>query len=455
VVFQHPAKALMNHRVSRRHFIATAAMTAGGLALAGCRTARPRRLAANEKLNIAMIGTANRAREDLNGVQQENIIALCDIDDRFLAAAHQRFPAARTYNDFRKMLEQRDIDAVVIGTADHTHALATAAALRLGKHVYCEKPLTHTVYEARTITRLAARNKHLATQMGTQIHATSNYRRVVELVQSGAIGEVAECHVWCEKTLKNSERPIDTPPVPAGLLWDLWLGPAPARPYHPAYLPKTWRHWWDFGEGILGDMACHYVDLPFWALKLEHPLTIEAEGPPIHPETTPEWLIVRHQFPARGKSPPVRLTWYDGGRRPEIFSRNLESWYFGKKPPEEAPRVNWPNGILFVGNKGMLIADYGRHKLLPEAKFEGFQPPAPFIAESIGHHAEWIKACKTGSPTTCHFGYAGPLTEAVLLGNVAYRTGEKLQWDAAGCKVKNSRQAASYLRTEYTRGWTL
>src|SRR5438552_2691748 len=257
----------MSHTFSRRQFLSTTALATAGLSVTGCRTARPRKLSANEKLNIAMIGTANRAREDLRGVQEENIVALCDIDDNFLAAAKEKFPAARTYNDFRKLLQQRDIDAVVVATADHTHAVATAAALRLGKHVYCEKPLTHTVYEARAVAKLAARNKHLATQMGTQIHATSNYRRVVELVQSGAIGAVRECHVWCEKSLANSDRPRSTPPIPPNLHWDLWLGPAHARPYHPAYLPKTWRHWWDFGEGILGDMACHYMDLPFWALK--------------------------------------------------------------------------------------------------------------------------------------------------------------------------------------------
>jgi predicted dehydrogenase len=445
----------MNDRFSRRKFLSATALAAGGVVIGGCRTAPPRRLSANEKLNIAVIGTANRAREDLNGVQQENIVALCDIDDRFLAPMKQRFPAARTYNDFRRMLEQPDIDAVVVGTADHVHAVATAAALRLGKHVYCEKPLTHTVYEARTIARLAAQHKNLATQMGTQIHATSNYRRVVELVQSGAIGDVTECHVWCEKSLANSERPWEMPPIPPGLHWDLWLGPTPARPYHPAYLPKTWRHWWDFGEGILGDMACHYMDLAFWGLKLNHPLTIEAEGPPIHPETTPEWLIVRYEFPDRGELPPVKLTWYDGGKRPEIFQRDLESWYYGGKRPQNSKQPNWPNGVLFVGRKGMLIADYGNHKLLPESKFEAFHPPAPFIPESIGHHVEWVKACKTGSGTTCNFGYAAALTETVLLGNVAYRAGQKLEWDAAALKVRNSRQAMNYLRTEYRKGWAL
>ncbi|HVV00443.1 MAG TPA: Gfo/Idh/MocA family oxidoreductase, partial [Verrucomicrobiae bacterium] len=237
---------------TRRQFLQTAALAAVGASFTGCRSvANPRRLSANEKLNIGVIGTANRAHEDILGVEGENIVALCDIDDRLLATARQKFPQARVYNDFRRLIDSSDIDAVVIATTDHTHAVATSAALRSGKHVYCEKPLTHTVHEARTIARLAAKNPRLATQLGTQIHAKTNYRRAVELVQSGAIGPVSEVHVWCERTLGTGDRPREMPPVPEGLHWDLWLGPAPARPYNPAYLPKTWRHWWDFGEGIL------------------------------------------------------------------------------------------------------------------------------------------------------------------------------------------------------------
>lgn len=430
----------MNRQSSRREFIQTAALAAAGVWMTGCQTA-PRKLSANEKLNIGIIGTNNRARADLSAVAGENIVALCDIDDTFLAAVKGKFPQAKTYNDFRKLLEQKDIDAVVVGTADHTHAVATAAALRLGKHVYCEKPLTHTVFEARTIANLAKKHKRQATQMGTQIHAGENYRRAVELLQTGAIGSVRECHVWCEKSLANSDRPSDTPPIPSNLHWDLWLGPAPARPYHPSYLPKVWRHWWDFGEGILGDMACHYMDLAFWALKLKFPQTIEAEGPAVHPETTPEWLIVHYEFPARKDLPPVKVTWYDGGKRPHLV--------------EEGKTPDWANGVLFVGDKGMLIADYGRRKLLPEAQFADFQPPTPFIPNSIGHHLEWLHACKTGSPTTCNFGYAGALTETVLLGNVAYRTGVKLEWDAAALKVENSEQAMNFVHREYRKGWEL
>src|SRR5436190_20453602 len=222
-------------RLNRREFLQSGAMGLAGISVAGCQTNRPtpRRLSANDKLNVAVMGTAHRAGENIRGIEQENIVAICDIDEQFLAAAREKFPAAKKYIDFRELLEQRDIDAVVVSTADHCHAVATAAALQLGKHVYCEKPLTHTVHEARTIARLAARNKQLATQMGTQIHATDNYRRVVELVKSGAIGRVSECHVWCEKTLANSERPAAMPPMPTHIHWDLWLGPAPARPYHP------------------------------------------------------------------------------------------------------------------------------------------------------------------------------------------------------------------------------
>jgi predicted dehydrogenase len=431
----------MSTRFTRRRFLGVSSTLAAGVWLGGCTTAQgPRRLSANEKLNIGVIGTANRAREDISGVQNENIVALCDVNDTFLAAAQEKFPAARTCSDFRKLLEQKDVDAVVVACADHTHAVATAMALRIGKHVYCEKPLTHTVYEARAIAKLAAKHKHQATQMGTQIHARDNYRRVVELVQSGAIGAISEVHVWCEKSLGTADRPTDMQPVPTDLHWDLWLGPAPARPYHSTYVPKTWRHWWDFGEGILGDMACHYMDLPFWALGLKYPETIEAEGPPVHPETTPPWLIVRYHFPAGKHHGPLPLTWYDGGKRPELADKL---------------KLDWRNGVLFVGSKGMLVADYGRRKLLPEAQFAGFEPPAPFISNSVGHHQEWINACKTGSPTTCNFAYGSVLTETVLLGNVAYRTGQRLEWDGPHLKVKNTAQAGNYLGTEYRGGWEL
>jgi predicted dehydrogenase len=392
----------------------------------------------NEKLNIGVIGTANQARFSIDHVKGENIVAVCDIDENYLKKAAKDFPTAKTYTDWRKLFDQKDIEAVVVATPDHTHAPATAAALHLGKHVYCEKPLTHTVYEARIIADLAMKAK-VATQMGTQIHAGSNYRRVVELIQAGAIGPVHEVHTWVGKGWGGGERPKEEEKIPPQIHWDFWLGPAPARPYNHVYLPANWRRWWDFGGGTIADMACHHVDLPFWALKLRAPSTIEAEGPPVHPETCPLGLIVHYEFPKRDNLPPVKLTWYDGDKVPKVLHG-----------------INVPgSGNLFVGEKGMLVADYDQHKLFPEAAFAGYVPPPKTIPDSIGHHAEWLLACKTGSPTTCSFDYSGALTETVLLGNVAYRTGQKLEWDPSSMKATNCAAADPYLRKEYRSGWTL
>ncbi|HZV36067.1 MAG TPA: Gfo/Idh/MocA family oxidoreductase [Verrucomicrobiae bacterium] len=432
--------ALKESSLTRRNFLRQTALTTTALWL-GSQVSRAKISSPSNRLNIGIIGTANRAQANIAGVSSENIVALCDIDDHYLSAAAERFPRAKTYNDFRKLLERKDIDAVVVSTADHTHAVATIGALQSGRHVYCEKPLAHTVSEARLVSKIAAHHPHLATQMGTQIHAGKNYRRVVELVQCGAIGNVTECHVWCDKSWGGEGRPVGRPPVPAYLHWDLWLGPAPERAYNPDYLPKNWRRWWDFGNGTLGDMGCHYMDLAHWALDLHHPLTVEAEGPELNPDTTPAWLIVRYQYESRASKSPIDVTWYDGGKRPELLAR-------GKI-------FNWKNGVLFVGDKGMLLADYEHHHLLPESDFRGFAPPPPTIPDSIGHHKEWIQACKTGSPTTCNFGYSGALSEAVLLGNVAYRAGRKLEWDSLSLNAKNCREASNYIQREPRRGWII
>jgi predicted dehydrogenase len=429
----------MGHSISRRTFLKTSLLTTAGFWV-GTNLGLARKPSANEKLNIGVVGTINRARANISAVRNENIVAICDIDDHLLAAAQANFPKAKTYSDFRRMLSQRDLDAVVISTPDHTHAVATMAALKSGRHVYCEKPLAHDVFEARTVTNAAAKYK-LATQMGIQIHATANYRRVVELIEQEAIGPVKEVHVWSERVWSGGGRPLETPPVPSGLHWDLWLGPAPQRPYHAGYQPKDWRRWWDFGGGTLGDMGCHFMDLPFWALKLRAPTTIEAEGPPVHPETTPAWLLVRYQFPARGPLPAIQLTWYNGGKQPELV--------------KEANLPQWSNGVLFVGSKGMLLADYNRRLLLPEKDYAGFEPPARYLPDSIGHHAEWIAACKGRAPALCNFGYSGPLTETILLGNVAYRSGSRLEWDSDAGKVINTRAADLFLRRKYRRGWKL
>jgi len=434
----------MTRPIDRRGFLKQSAAVVGASPIVGSRLfgapAILRPGSANERLNIGIIGTANRASENINGVKGENIVAVCDIDDGYLAHAKEQFPAAQAFTDFRKLMDLNKLDAVVVSTPDHMHVPATVAALKRGKHVYCEKPLSHSVWESRYATKLAAEKK-LATQLGTQIHATDNYRRVVEHIRAGAIGKVNEVHVWVGKTWSGGERPKDEPPVPAGIHWDQWVGPAPMRPYHPAYMPGNWRRWWDFGSGTLGDMGCHYVDLPYWALSLTAPTRIEAQGPPPHPETTPEWMIVNYDFPANGDRPPVKLAWYDGGPRPALM----------KKPG----MPDWGDGVLFVGDKGMLLADYGRLMLLPEASFQGFKPPEPSIPNSIGHYAEWIQACKTGSPTTCSFDYSGPLTEAILLGMVAFRAGKPITWDAANMKCVGNPDADKFIRRDYRAGWEL
>jgi len=403
----------------------------------------------NEKLNIAGIGVGGQGGWDVGQCASQNIVALCDVDDRRAAGSYQGFRNAKRFRDFRKMLDamDRQIDAVVVGTPDHTHAPAAVRAMTMGKHCYCEKPLAHCVYEVRTMIDLAKKNK-LATQMGTQIHAGDNYRRVVELVQSGAIGAVGEVHVWHpvaygRDAVANGsiDRPKETPPVPPELDWDLWLGPAPKRPYHPAYVPGRWRSWWDFGTGGLGDFGCHYMDLPFWALKLRHPTTVMTEGPAIHPERTSPGLVVHYEFPARGDLPPVKMTWYDGGKRPSFLAE--------RKIPD------WGAQVLFIGQKGMLIADYSRHELLPESQYAAFRRPDPFIPRSIGHHAEWIRACKTGESTTCNFDYSGTLAEAVLLGTVSYRVGQKLQWDPVNLKAVGCSEADRFIRKAYREGWQL
>lgn len=439
----------MSNRLNRRQFVSQAGL-AGAVAGLGATTApaasffkrKAKELSPNDKLNIGVIGTANRALANLRGVGHENIVALCDVDENFLAAAAKEFPKAAKFSDFRDLIDHRGLDAVVVSTPDHTHAVATAAALKSGLHVYCEKPLTHTVSEAREIRNLAAGRPELATQMGNQIHASNNYRRVVELIQNGVIGPVTEVHVWVGAEYPGTGAPTEIVPVPAHLHYDLWLGPAPYRPYHPVYLPFKWRNWWDFGGGTLADFGCHYMDLPFWALGLKQPKTVQSEGPAPHPNGPPEWQIVRYEFPSQAASPGVKLTWYQGKVRPPQFDQGL------------LPK--WGNGVLFIGSQGMLIADYGKHQLLPESVYAGFQPPPPFIPDSIGHHKEWTEACKHGGGTTSNFEYAGNLTEVVLLGNVSHRLGGKLlEWDPVKLRATNCPEADAFIQHEYRRGWRL
>ncbi|MHC5027862.1 MAG: Gfo/Idh/MocA family protein [Planctomycetota bacterium] len=427
--------------IDRRMFLRTSAAVAAAPFFAPAVV----RAGAIDKLNIAVVGVGGRGAGNIDGIQHENIVALCDVDANNLGVMAKRFPGAGTYRDFRVMLEkQADIDAVLVSTPDHTHAPVALMALRMGKHVYCEKPLAHTVHECRLMARLAA-EKGVATQMGTQIHAGANYRRVVELIRGGAIGPVRHAYVWCGKSWSNGRyRPAGDPP--ATLDWDLWLGPAADRAYAPNLHPANWRRYWDFGTGTLGDMACHYMDLVHWALDLRNPVRVRTVGPHPHPVGTPDGLVVHYDHPSRSDMPPVKVSWYDGANRPSIL-RALRG-------ADGAP-LNWGDGQLFVGDRGMLISDYGRHLLLPTGAFADFEVPAPTIADSIGHHREWIEACKTGSPTTCNFDYSGALAETVLLGNVAFRAGTPIEWDSAALRVTNSTEADAMIRKTYRPGWEL
>ncbi|MHB0959791.1 MAG: Gfo/Idh/MocA family protein [Pirellulaceae bacterium] len=425
-------------RYNRRQFLSSAGAVGASFLILG-QSGSVRGYQACEKLNLAIIGAGGRGADNLAGVSSENIVALCDVDERRAAASFAKFPTAARYRDYRQMLGDLDrrIDAVVVSTTNHVHVPASVMAMRMGKHCYCEKPLAHSVGEARLAARVAAEH-HVATQMGTQIHASENYRRIVELIRGGAIGVVDQCHCWLPGGGSAGDRPQETPPVPAGLDWDLWLGPAPTRPYHPCYVPHDWHYWWDFGGGAFGNMGCHYLDLAFWALELRHPVTVEASGPPPHQESTPAWQHVRYEFPARGDSPPLMLTWTHGETAPAVFRENqLPEWVWG----------------VFVGSRGMLLANYDRCMLWPEAAFADFVAPEPSIPASIGHHQEWIAACKTGSPTTCNFEYSGALTETVLLGNAAYRAGQKLTWDAEHLTFPNAPEAQGFLQREYRPGW--
>jgi hypothetical protein len=441
--------------VSRRRFLKDVSLAAGAASIAAPAVLEGTNL--NDKLNIAIIGAGGRGAGNTAEVSSENIVALCDVYEPSLERAAQKYPNAKKFIDFRKLYDRaQDFDAVVVSTCEHTHAFATLPALKLGKHVYCEKPLTHNIWEARVIRQAAAGAK-VATQMGIQIHAMDNYRRVVELIQGGAIGAVSEVHVWVsrawgwqsEEAAKRhrdivfvQSRPEGGQPVPKGLHWDLWLGPAPERDYHEVYFPgPKWYRWWDFGSGTMSDLGSHWNDLPFWALKLKAPLSVEASGPPPHPEIAPASMQATYEYGPRGEMPALKLTWYQGEEKPAI-------WRDGGIP-------KWGDGALFIGKQGLLLADYGKHVLLPEKDFAGFKRPEPSIPSSRGHHAEWVHAAKTGEPTTCNFEYSGWLTEANHLGNVAYRAAKKLTWDSAQLRCPGAPEADRFIRREYRKGWAL
>ena len=437
---------------SRRQFLGATSVAALGF------PAIVRAQNLNSRINMAIIAAGGRGAGNMAGVSGEYITALCDVNQRNLDAAAQKHLQAATFTDFRKVFDKaKDFDAVVVSTCEHTHAFATMMALQAGKHVYCEKPLTYNIWEARKIREAAAARPKLATQMGIQIHSSENYRRVVELIQTGAIGKVREAHVWvsrawgrqsAEAAKRNgdivnvTERPKEAMPVPATLDWDLWLGPAPARPFHEVYFPgPKWYRWWDFGNGTMSDLGSHMNDLPFWALKLKAPLTIEASGPPPHAEIAPASMQATYEYGPRGDMPAVKLTWYQGENKPDLWTQ--------KKIPQ------WGSGHLFVGDKGMLLSDYGKYLLLPEADFAGFKPPEPFIPRVKNHYDDWLTAIRNGKQSHANFEYSGWLTEANHLGNVAYRVGKKIEWDPVKLVAKNAPEAARFIQREYRKGWTL
>jgi predicted dehydrogenase len=416
-------------------------------------------VAPSDKLNIAGIGVGGQGAWDLQQVESENIVALADVDWRQAAQTFERYPAAKRYRDYRVMLEKerKNIDAVVVATPDHSHAPASMMAIKMGKHVYCEKPLTHTVHEARALAR-AAQQAGVANQMGNQGMAFEGNRLIEEWLEDGAIGPVHEVHVWSDRPTHGGstdlywaqgiERPKNTPPVPDTLDWDLWLGPAPFRPYHPAYVPFAWRGWWDFGEGGLGDMGIHNIAPVFSALDLKAPSSLHSSSTPVFAETLPVACIVHYKFPAHGDKPAVALHWYDGGILPER-PEELED---ERALPKE-------DGIIFVGEKGkMLVSGWGGEspRLIPESRMREYELPPKTLPRSIGHHKEWIEACKTGSATRSGFAFAGPLTEALLLGTISVRLGgEELNWDAENMRVTNSEPANDLLHYIYRQGWTL
>lgn len=417
------------------------------------------RTSANDKLDVAFIGVFRRGAHNLMQMTKSgevNVAAICDVNSTYLAGAAAQYPKARQFDDFRRLYDNAHLfDAVVVSIPEHGHAFATMPALELGKHVYCEKPLTHNIRESRRISEAASRSR-VATQMGTQNHANPNYHRVVELIQSGAIGPVREAHTWVsrawglqskEESERNNDvyyvanRPAAQQP-PADLDWNLWLNAAPARPFTEAYYPgPRWYRWWDFANGTMSDLGSHSNDLPYWALKLDAPHAIEAFGPPPHPEIAPASMRVVYDYAARADMPACRMTWYQGTEKPAL-------WTAGKIP-------QWKDGTLFVGDKGMLLAHYTKHVLLPEEQFVDFTPPTPWIPDSPGHHQEWVNSCRTGAPTGSPFAYAGALTEANHLGNVAYRVGKRILWDRAAMRATNAPEADAFIGRDPRAGWSL
>ena len=452
--------------ISRRDFIKGTAAVAAFTIVPRSVLGGPGNTPPSDKLNIAGVGIGGMGKENIKACESENIVALCDVDWNYAADVFKQYPNAKKWKDFRKMLdEQKDIDAVVVATPDHAHAVVAMVAMQRGKHVYVQKPLTRTVYEARMLTE-AARKHKVATQMGNQGHSSEGIRLICEWIWNGAIGDVREVHCWTNRPVwpQGIDRPKDTPPVPETLDWDQWIGPAPYRPYNPAYHPFNWRAWLDFGAGALGDMGCHVMDPPFWALKLKYPVSVEASHSYDvremwkridNTESYPRASVVHYQFPAREGMPPVKLHWYDGGILPESPA-DLEPGRDARKLGSDG------SGTLFIGDKGTLVCGCygGSPRLIPESKMREFERPSKTLPRidggKDGHERDWIRACKDGKPASSNFDYSGPLTETVVMGNLAMlNPGKKLNWDGEKMKVTNDDQANTYVNVPYREGWSL
>ena len=440
-------------RISRRRFVGDVAT---GLSF----TIVPRHVlgrgfvAPSDKLNIACIGVGGMGATDVRGVgKTENIYALCDVDDRQAAQSFAAFPQAKRFKDFRVMLDKegKNIDAVTVSTPDHTHTVAGIMAMKLGKHTRIQKPLARTLWEVRQLED-AARKYKVATQMGNQGHAEEGTRQIREWVEAGAIGTVREIQLWTNRPIwpQALERPLEEYYTPSWIDWDLWLGPAPARPYHPAYAPFKWRGWWDFGTGALGDIACHSMDASFWALDLGYPMRIEAESTKLFSETAPACSRIIYSFAAKGNRPEIKVVWRDGSLYPP-------------RPKEITDPLAWPfdtSGQMWIGDSGKLIAGiYGESpKLLDAARQAEItaHPPAQRYPRTEGVYAEWIAACKGGPPAGSNIAdHSGPLTEMVLLGNLAVRTAQALDVNPQTGDVLNATIPEEYLRPRYRQGWSL
>lgn len=436
--------------ISRRQFIGTTATAVAGFTILPSFGVKGMwRKSPSDKLNIAGIGVGGVGATNIDNCMEENIVALCDVDWAYAKGTFEKYPNARLYKDYRKMFDEMygQIDAVVIATPDHTHAIIAAEAMRRGLHVYLQKPLTHSVYESRLLTQMAREYK-IATQMGNQGNSDEGLRQLCEWIWDGAIGEIQEAHAWTNRPIwpQGLERPLDEPPVPPTLEWDLFIGPAPLRPYNPAYHPWNWRAWWDFGTGALGDMGCHIFDPVFKALKLGNPTYLYGSSTQVNTESAPKASVVYYEFPDRGeyknlKLMPVKVIWYDGGLLPPRPAELKDG----------EPMGDWSGGCLFVGSKGKLLCDsYGRNpRLLPEELNKSYTRPVPYlrrIADAMegGHEKDWLRACKESPDsrieTSSNFGYAGPMNEVVIMGNLAIRLQDlkrKLQWDAEKMMIPN------------------